>query len=460
MNFKLLKTGKLLLVAALVIGMAACQNDTDEIADVEIKTAADFNSDVALSWSNLMLEIDRYAPGYRPPAASRMMGYTGLAAYEAIIEGMPDNKSIADNYPGLQVPRVEEGLEYHWPTVLNALYAYLYTNFYPHVTEYYKSRITSLEQSFENEFSDQVSEEVFERSRNHGRSVAAVFFAWSATDQVGHLGYTNPRPASYIPPSGPGKWTPTRPDYTPALFPYWGQVRPFAITPSDKLAKTPLAWSESVTSPFYGQALEVYTLTQPQDPERQWIAEFWSDDFFELTFEPAGRWVAVANQVIDQENTNLAETVYVYAKLGMALCDVAIINWNSKFHYNLERPVHYINRVIDPSWNTTLDNPLNGLTSMTPEFPAYPSGHAGFGAAAAGVLSDIFDESYAMTDRCHEYRVEFNGTPRAFNSFDEMAYENALSRVYLGVHFRMDADEGLRVGYLAARRVNDLDWTK
>lgn len=458
MNVQLLKTGKLLLVAALVIGMAACQNDTEDIT--EVQSAADYDAEVALRWNDLLLEVDRYAPGYRPPAAARMMAYTGLAAYESIVSAIPDHRSIANHFPGLHVPNVEPGLEYHWPTVINAVYGYMLENFYPHIPEYYKSRIATLKDSYDNEFGSEVDQAVFERSRNHGRNVAATFFAWSTTDAIGHNGYQNPHPADYVPPTGAGKWQPTKPDYTRGLFPYWGQVRPFAITPSDKIAKAPLAFSESPTSPFYGQALETYTLTTPIDPERQWIAEFWSDDFFELTFEPAGRWMAILNQVITQENSSLATAVYAYAKIGMAMCDVGIVVWNSKYHYNVERPISYINRVIDPNWNTTLDNPISGETGVTPPFPAYPSGHAGFGSAAAGVLSDIFDHNYAMTDRCHEYRVEFNGTPRAFNNFDEMAYENAISRVYLGVHYRMDADESLRLGYLVARRVNDLDWTK
>lgn len=458
MNVQLLKTGKLLLVAALVIGLAACQNDTEDIT--EVKSAADYDAEVAYRWNELMLEIDRYAPGYRPPAAARMLAYTGLAAYESIVSAIPDHKSVARNFPGIQVPQVEPGLEYHWPTVVNAVYGYMLENYFPHVTEYYKSRIATLEEAYEDEFSAEVSQAVFERSRDHGRNVAAIFFAWSSTDAIGHNGYQNPHPADYVPPSGPGKWQPTLPDFTRGLFPYWGQVRPFAVTPSDMIAKAPLPYSESTTSPFYGQALEVYTLTQPQDPERQWIGEFWSDDIFELTFEPAARWVAVLNQVIDQEDADLAKAVYAYAKIGMALCDTGIIVWNSKYHYSVERPVSYINRIMDPNWKTTLDNPVNGMVGVTPPFPAYPSGHSGFGAAAAGILSDVFDHDYAMTDRCHEYRVEFNGTPRSFNNFDEMAYENAISRVYLGVHFRMDCDEGLRMGYLAARRVNDLEWTE
>ena len=65
-----------------------------------------------------------------------------------------------------------------------------------------------------------------------------------------------------------------------------------------------------------------------------------------------------------------------------------------------------------------------------------------------------------FTDFCHQGRTEFRGTPRSFNSFIDMSVEDAYSRIPLGVHFRMDCDEGLRLGYLAGQRVLELPWKK
>ena len=41
-----------------------------------------------------------------------------------------------------------------------------------------------------------------------------------------------------------------------------------------------------------------------------------------------------------------------------------------------------------------------------------------------------------------------------------MADEDAMSRIPLGVHFRMDCTEGVRLGELAAKRVLELPWKK
>ena len=61
-----------------------------------------------------------------------------------------------------------------------------------------------------------------------------------------------------------------------------------------------------------------------------------------------------------------------------------------------------------------------------------------------------------LTDRSHEYNKIFNGTPRPYASFKAMAEENALSRLYIGVHYRMDCEEGLRLGYIIGERVSAL----
>lgn len=449
------------LLAVLLTGFFACEKDKDDPIS-EQKLVRDYSSEAPLQWYKLFEEVDRYAPGYRPPAAARALGYIGLAAYEAAKPGMPDHLSMKKHYAGLSIPSPRDGEEYHWPTVVNAAYNTMFERFYPHIQASDRARIRNLNKNFEEEFAAELETDVFNRSKYYGIAVANAVFEWSETDQAGHNAYLNPRPSSYVPPAGPGLWQPTTPDFTPALFPYWGQVRPFAMGSDDLLARPPLPWSEDPNSQIYSQAKEVEVwvnrIKAGQDDQGHWIAEFWSDDFGGVTFTPAGRWIAIANQVVAAEEPSLETAVELYAKMGMALCDAGIAVWNSKFTYNYERPVHYINRNFNPNWKTIMNNPYTGVEGITPEFPAYPSGHSGFGGAAATILADIFGYNYRFTDYCHEGRAEFRGSPRSFNTFIDMAVENAYSRIPLGVHFRMDCDEGLRQGYLAGQRVLELRW--
>lgn len=126
-------------------------------------------------------------------------------------------------------------------------------------------------------------------------------------------------------------------------------------------------------APLYLQAKEVQVqvnqIRAGQDPEAEWIAEFWSDDFGGVTFTPPGRWIAIANQVVAAESPDLAKAVELYAKMGMALTDAAIAVWHSKYTYNYEHPIHYIRRNFDPSWETIMNHPYTGVSSITPEFP-------------------------------------------------------------------------------------------
>lgn len=298
------------------------------------------------------------------------------------------------------------------------------------------------------------------QSRKFGRDVAEAVFAYSKADAAGHQAYLRNPPTDYVPPTGPGKWQPTAPDFSRALLPYWGKVRTFVADEADKVARPPLAYSISATSTLFAQGLEVYAATTPLSREQQWIGEFWSDDIYKLTFEPAGRWLAIAQQVVRAEKVPLDKAVYTYAKIGIGLSDIGVACWNSKYLYNIERPVSYIRRTIDQKWQSKLNNPLTNVSGITPAFPAYPSGHSCFGAVAAEVLTDIYGATYAMTDYCHKGRTEFMGMPRSFSNFYEMATENAYSRIPLGVHYRMDCEEGLRMGYAIGRKVNQMAWKK
>ena len=319
-------------------------------------------------------------------------------------------------------------------------------------------KIDALERRFNTEFETTCEREVFRRSKNYGIEVAHAVWDYSATDAFGHDQYLNARPTSYIPPSGLGLWQPTAPNYAKAMFPYWGKARTFAIVHRDKLARPPLRYSENKNSAYYAEGKEIYNNTNPQTSEHQWIAEFWSDDVLGFTFSPPARWIAIANQVIIAENSNLETAIMAAVKVGLALNDASVACWYSKYYYNIERPVGYINKFFDPRWNVAALTSTRFLPA-TPSFPAYPSGHSTFGAAAAEALTAVFGDNYHLTDNCHAARTDFRGTARTFNSFYDMAEENAYSRIWLGVHWRMDCEEGLRHGYVIGQRVNQLPFT-
>lgn len=481
---KVLRLTKSFLLVALV-GMLAVQSCSDVHTPVppaaRLDTAHFQNGDVYVKWNDLFMDIDRYASGYRPGPAPRALAYMGFAAYEAVLPGIPENNSLANLYVGLSIPEAEKDALYHWPAVVNECYFTMMERYFFHMQNDQAqlfNRIQLLRNTLREQYKTTVAADVLDRSEQRGKAVALAVYEWSATDLASHNGFLNPQPLNYTPPAGPGKWQPTFPDFNRAMFPYWGQARVFAIKETDKLAQPPIPYSENKESLFYNQAEEVFLRVQnikangPNAYEERWLGEFWSDDILKVTFAPPTRLVAIANQVVIKEETDLATCAELYAKLGMAMNDCGVAIWHSKYHYNVERPVSYIRRVMTQEYpeaanfTTILDNEPAGFKGVTPAFPAYPSGHSGFGGAGGKILSSFFEftpkhpGTYAFTDNCHKDRTEFNGTPRSLTSFRHMTEEDAMSRIPLGVHFRMDCNEGIRMGELAAQRVLDLPWKK
>jgi membrane-associated phospholipid phosphatase len=446
----------------LALFSTACR-DNQDVAPANLKAVKDFDATVVQKWNNLFLLIERNAAGYRPCPAARALGYMGLSAYESCATAMTEHKSIAALYPSLRIPAVEAGKAYQWDLVVHSSYATLFKKFFTNVHPNDMFIIAALETNVEDELRISApTKEIADRSVAYGRQVAEAVYAFSATDRFSHNMYLAPTDPNYIVPIGAGLWKKTNPTLTVQypMFPFWGQSRTFAIKEADKTARPPLAYSEDRNSPYYTQMLEVYSTTAPQTIDNKWIAEFWSDDVLGFTFSPSARWIAILHQVIEKEKPNLEIAVLGAAKVGLALNDAAVACWHSKYLYNAERPISYIQKVINPNWS------LNGLTTnnfltTTPPFPAYPSGHSTFGAAAAEALVSIFGSSYKLTDKCHEGRADFVGSaPRTFESFYDMATENAYSRIPLGVHTRQDCEEGLRLGSVCGRRVNQLPFNK
>jgi membrane-associated phospholipid phosphatase len=423
-----------------------------------------YSAEIPLAYHELFLDLERFTQGYRPPVSARSSAYIGLVGYETLVPAMPDHNSLLSYFDIPAAPQPAADLEYHYPLALTEAYTVALEYFFPEAPAEYLFRIYGLRTRFFQEFREQVPRDVFSRSVIYGREMAEAICRWSATDQPGHEAYRRNADPNYRPPSGAGLWQPTFPDFTPALLPFWGQVRTFAADESDVVAD-PLPYDVSPASAIYAQALEpmqkVNAIRNGELAEDFWIAQFWSDDCPILTFTPSGRWYAVANQMVANEALNLPAAVELYARLGMALSDAGVRCWHEKYRFNYLRPVDYIRQVMpgQADWNTVMCPDGSG-NYFTPNFPAYPSGHATFGAAASKVLEAFWGENTGMTDRCHEGRTEFNGTPRTFASFRAMAEENAYSRIPLGVHFQMDADEGLALGYGIGDKVNALPWRR
>ena len=415
---------------------------TEEPAEYRTSTA------VALDWNRLALELERKTTGYRPPVSARMFAYVELAAYEAALPGMEGYVSLEEFIAGFERPafHLSSG-QFYLPASLNASYAGILRHFFANAPGPLKDEIDRLETRYHNSFSSKSEAQKIAQSRSWGQSVAEQVWQWSKTDQTGHLADLNNYNPDYTAPGCAGCWQPTDHSMRKALLPAWGNTRPFIVKPEKIIVRDPVLFSEVPGSAFYTGALEVFSVSQPLSRENHWIAELWSDDLPGLTVSPAGRWISITIQALEKAKPAFPDVMETFVKCGLALCDSGISVWKAKYKYNVERPVTYINRVIQGGWSPLHD---------TPPFPAYPSGHSAFGSAVAAVLSAQLGEHFELEDRTHENRQEFAGQSRSYHSFVEMAEENAASRVLMGVHYRMDCEEGLRIGKLIGQKIAGL----
>jgi hypothetical protein len=71
------------------------------------------------------------------------------------------------------------------------------------------------------------------------------------------------------------------------------------------------------------------------------------------------------------------------------------------------------------------------------------------------VLTDLFG-SEASTDTTHtDHHLMPLQEPRSFSSFDAAAQEAAVSRLYGGIHFPSDNDDGLSAGQCIGQAIID-----
>lgn len=457
---------KFVLSLLLIVSLFEACSETEsligeesaEIETIITETAnlSDKTTTLISDWLTLLLDLDQHTTGMRPNATARSLAYINLAAYETAVFNMDDYASNENKLRGLRINENERANNIDVNIALNTCYAEVLSHFMYNVTDGVDAKISQLESSKVASLSVDVSNEIVADSKEWGSYIAGRIISYAQSDDDAEAQIYDPQPLSYEPETGEGYWTYSA-DPERALFPYWKKVRTFVISSKETSSVPPITYSENTDSDYYKQMEEVYTVNntaKAEDNEQLWISEFWSDDVEGLMVSPPGRQISIAKQLIAQYDLSYERTLALLLKVGFALNDAAVSTWDDKYEYMVMRPNVYIHEFIDDAYQTNL---YRLIYWPNPSFPGYPSGHSTFASAAGGVFINEFGDSTNFTDRTHEGRTEFRGTPRTFSSFSEMAEENAFSRIPLGVHIRMDCTEGLRLGYEISDAINSYD---
>lgn len=300
-----------------------------------------------------------------------------------------------------------------------------------------------------------------------GRQAAELVLAERSSD-----GWNNR--TGYVPDSVPGAWQPTGgtlcDTVADAATPHWGMVRPFALQ-SGRQFRPPLPANARSYAELLGSSTYQFQVDHvrrlgghpgfvfnERNAEQTQIAWFWANDL-DGTYKPPGQLLEHTRIVAESRGLSQDDKVRLFAWVAIALADASIAAWDTKFLtvIDLWRPIHGVNHAFPGDNWLPLSADRNG-NQFTPCFPAWVSGHATFGGAWAGAMSRFFGTDSVTftgtTEDPHARNLDGTFVRRTFSSFSQAANENAISRVYLGVHYRFDGDlDGRNLGANVANAV-------
>ena len=232
----------------------------------------------------------------------------------------------------------------------------------------------------------------------------------------------------------------------------WSKAKTFLLTDSDHFRSPPppLINSEEYTKAF-NEVKEVGATVSTTRTKDQAHFAMWWKEFVEISLN------RLANDLIIKEKLNLWEATRSMALLNMTIYDAYVCVFDNKFFYNHWRPYTAIRWAAnDENPNTEPDLEWNTLHNHTYAFPSYPSAHGAGSGAGMTILAKTLGlgDNYSFTMVVPEVdssgpmskKMKMDPPERTFNSFSEAALEGAMSRLYLGIHFRYDSEEGNKLG--------------
>jgi hypothetical protein len=239
-----------------------------------------------------------------------------------------------------------------------------------------------------------------------GRKAAAEVVASAKADRS-DLPWSGPLP------TGADKWSSRAEPPRPPLGPRLGEMRPFFLTTgADFRAPAPPA---AETPAFRAAVAEVRAISDGRTSEQLRIAQYWEG----LTGPfSAGRWNEVARGAISAHGLSEAESARVLALVHMTGVDATIACHDSKYTYWVPRPTQ-----MDPGIR---------LAIGVPNHPSYPSNHM----CISGSIGLVLDAQF----------------PDQGGRYFAMGRQAGESRIYAGIHYRIDVDSGLVIARKVAAR--------
>ncbi|MFZ4105705.1 hypothetical protein [Flavobacterium sp.] len=105
-----------LLIASIILLLSSCNNNAEE--PLTQTPVSNFSGKIARDWMEIVRKTVKIE-NKNPPQASRIYGYNGLALYESLITGMPQNKSLSGQINGYTNLMDAPNYEVDYPLIAN-----------------------------------------------------------------------------------------------------------------------------------------------------------------------------------------------------------------------------------------------------------------------------------------------------------------------------------------------------
>jgi hypothetical protein len=253
-----------------------------------------------------------------------------------------------------------------------------------------------------------------------------------------------------------------------ALGANWGAVKPFALQNGAQFRAAP--FPTPGTAAYRSMYNDVKAIGASQDTagststaRTQFIGNYWGYEGTPELGVPPRLYAQIAVELADRGKlNNPTELARYLAMVHIGMADAGIAVWDSKYHYNIGRPVTVIREedgdamtTADPAWKPYGISRANLATYVrqTPPFPAYSSGHAAFGSAMFEAARGFMPNNVSFTFVSQEYdgvTVDpVDGgvrplVPVRYRSLSEAEIENGRSRVFNGSHWQPDSSVGIQ----------------
>lgn len=273
-----------------------------------------------------------------------------------------------------------------------------------------------------------------------GRLAAAAILEWRKDD--GWPATITPDPTYVLPPF-PGLWQPTPPANSLATFTFYPRVVPFALVTSTQFLPAPpptLISSQYATD--FNETKRVGSVLSETNGDRTAEQTLKSQVFAGVNtaigFQQV--WNIVAATVAESQGLSLIDTARLFALLNASMHDGLQTSFTSKFTYGLWRPITAIRRAAEDLNADTEADPTWTPLLTTPPYPSYAGNASCIGAVSARALQLGFGRDDLPFSVTFPRTGGFADVTWTFNGFDDLAVQQARSRIYGGIHYQFDSN--------------------